>query len=468
MTLINQNDPNFKDLFRNTQGNILKGHGRDHTANIFINCDKGKQTKVKQWISDLIRKGIITSTKKQLEETAHFKATGEGGGTFATILFSAQGFKYLGIDTKGKFREDFRRGMKKADLNDPDDKEWEYGFRGDIHFLLIIADDDKGKIFPAVEVFKTEIERFGSVTTVEYGNALRNIKDNAGIEHFGYVDGTSQPLFFEDEIEKYKADNFITGNSFIYNPSADKSLVLVDDPLTSAKDAFGSYFVFRKLAQNVRGFKEGEENLGEALGLEGEDAERAGAMIVGRFEDGTPIELQATDSLPKSFLRNNFDYHSKDNSKCPFQGHVRKANPRSGNPNENLVKTQSHVMARRGITFGFRTDEPNDGQVDNKPSGGVGLLFMSYQADISNQFEFIQKTWSNNKKFPFDKIGSHPRSGIDPIIGQDGGTNISTGEFAVTYGDLGTLQTGSFEHFVTLKGGEYFFSPSIPYLEKLA
>jgi hypothetical protein len=64
--------------------------------------------------------------------------------------------------------------MKEADLNDPDPDEWEYGFRGDIHFLLIIADDDKGKVFTAAEALKTEIEMFGSVTTIEYGNALRN------------------------------------------------------------------------------------------------------------------------------------------------------------------------------------------------------------------------------------------------------------------------------------------------------
>lgn len=464
MALINQNDHQFDDLFQNVQGNILKAHGREHTANIFVNCNKGKQLSVKRWLKRLVEEGVITSTKKQLEETAHFKATGIGGGMFATILFSAAGYKYLGIETNNKFKSDFRKGMKEADLNDPDPNEWEYGFRGDIHFLLIIADDDKGKVFAAAETHKMEIELFGSVTTIEYGNALRN-EDNAGIEHFGYVDGTSQPLFFQDEIERFKADNFIEGNVFAYNPSADKTLVLVDDPLTNAKDAFGSYFVFRKLAQNVKSFKEAEKELAEALNLQ--DDERAGAMIIGRFENGTPVELQGTDVMEKSWLRNNFDYQKNDNSKCPFHAHIRKSNPRSGNPQENLAGTQSHVMARRGILFGVRTDEPNGEEIDDKPVGGVGLLFMSYQASISNQFEFIQKNWVNTRKFPFDKSGVHPRSGIDPIIGQDGGSNVSTGEFAVEYGNIATLQTKSFEHFVTLKGGEYFFAPSIPFLKGL-
>ncbi len=470
MALIDQNDAQFNDLFKNVQGNILKGHGREHTANIFINCDKNKQTMVKHWIKSLMQRSIITSTRKQLDESATFKATGVGGGMFATILFAAKGYEYLGIKTKGKFKDDFRHGMKDAKLNDPDDDEWEYGFRGEIHFLLIIGDDNKETVLAQVEVFKTEIERFGSITTVEYGNSLRN-SDNAGIEHFGYVDGTSQPLFFVDEIERYKVDNKIVGNAFIYNPSAERSLVLVDDPLTGAKDAFGSYFVFRKLAQNVRGFKSTEEELGDKLGLVAPDDERAGAMIVGRFENGTPVELmdeEEEDATEKIWLRNNFDYQTNDNSKCPFQGHIRKANPRSGNPKENLQGTQAHVMARRGITYGLRTDGPNDGLIDNKPENGLGLLFMSYQADISNQFEFIQKNWVNNTKFPFDKKGAHPKSGIDPVIGQDGGNSISTGEFAVKWGDITTLKTEPFGKFVTMKGGEYFFSPSIPFLEGLA
>jgi hypothetical protein len=42
--------------------------------------------------------------------------------------------------------------------------------------------------------------------------------------------------------------------------------------------------VFRKLEQNVRRFKQVEEDPADALELTGDDRERAGAMIVGRFE----------------------------------------------------------------------------------------------------------------------------------------------------------------------------------------
>ena len=466
MTLINENDAQLADLFKNLQGNILKGHGREHTANIFIHCNKGQRTAVKDWLKSLVARNIITSAKEQLEDAARFKETGADGGMFGTVLISAEGYDYLGFEDDG-FQKEFRRGMKKADLNDPESGHWQVGFRSDIHFLVLIGDDDKGKVFTEAEKFKTEIEHFGSVTTIEFGNAVRNApqpgeQKGAGIEHFGYVDGTSQPLFFEDEIVKYKTNNNITGDTFIYNPSADKSLVLVKDHLSGAGNAFGSYFVFRKLEQNVRAFKQNEKDLAAHFGLVEPDDERAGAMIVGRFEDGTPVELQATDKIDKSAVRNNFDYKKDDASKCPFHAHIRKSNPRSANPHEDLAGTQSHVMARRGIPFGVRSDDPNDGKIDNKPTGGVGLLFMSYQASLAHQFEFIQKNWVNNKNFPSD------HNGLDPIIGQDKGNSVSTGKFAVKYADKNSLKDGTFEHHLTMRGGEYFFAPSIPFLRQLS
>ena len=127
-------------------------------------------------------------------------------------------------------------------------------------------------------------------------------------------------------------------------------------------------------------------------------------------------------------------------------------------------------MARRGITYGERDDDPNDGIIENKPKDGVGLLFMSYQAKLENQFGFIQRNWVNNKEFPFknDSIKKTKDSGIDPVIGQNGTDNISHGEFAAEWGKNTNFKPASFDDFVKMKGGEYFFSPSIPFLENLA
>ena len=91
MTLLDQRDPKNNDLFKNVQGNILKGHGREHTANIFINCDAGMSAEVKKWIKSLWDRGFVTSTKKQLRDIFLWKDACVDGGVFGTILFSRQG-----------------------------------------------------------------------------------------------------------------------------------------------------------------------------------------------------------------------------------------------------------------------------------------------------------------------------------------------------------------------------------------
>ena len=57
-------------------------------------------------------------------------------------------------------------------------------------------------------------------------------------------------------------------------------------------------------------------------------------------------------------------------------------------------------MVRRAQTYGVRTDGVHDGQLSTKPTGGVGLLFMAFNASIAEQFEFVQQAWLNNPWFP--------------------------------------------------------------------
>ncbi|QMS90527.1 Dyp-type peroxidase [Nostoc edaphicum CCNP1411] len=56
----------------------------------------------------------------------------------------------------------------------------------------------------------------------------------------------------------------------------------------------------------------------------------------------------------------------------------------------------------------YGTEISDYSNLDRLPTGGVGLLFMCYQSDIWEQFEFIQRFWSNNPTFlePAMSIGS--------------------------------------------------------------
>lgn len=74
-------------------------------------------------------------------------------------------------------------------------------------------------------------------------------------------------------------------------------------------------------------------------------------------------------------------------------------------------------MARRGQTYGVRVDGLNDGKIENKPEREFGLVFMAFNSNIGNQFEFTQITWANNPEFPEVPAGS-AQPGTDPVIGQ--------------------------------------------------
>ena len=64
-------------------------------------------------------------------------------------------------------------------------------------------------------------------------------------------------------------------------------------------------------------------------------------MIVGRFDDGTPLTLQRTDGAAQAIM-NNFTYDSDgDGHKCPFHAHIRKTNPRGSGGAEDTARTSA-------------------------------------------------------------------------------------------------------------------------------
>jgi Dyp-type peroxidase family len=450
-------------MFANLQCNILKSHGRDCAVHIFLKFT-AQPNQVKAWIKNFSATHV-TSAQEQYRQTKEFKRNGTPGGLVGSFFLAAKGYKYLGFDVD-RFDdndETFREGMKHKDFDllgriadrnnkDPEPGQWEAGFRDDIHAMILLARDDHDALKIEAENVMAAVASVATVLTAEYGEVLRNDTLQANgkgqpIEHFGYVDGRSNPAFLKEDVEKEEA-----AGTDQWDPSAHLKLVLIADPHTNADDSFGSYFVFRKLEQNVEGFNLGVADLASKLGVA---PKLSGAMCVGRFKDGTPLTLQGTDGLGAV---NNFEYKSNDKSgdKCPAHGHVRKVNPRGTTPFTSLNNERNRRIVRRGIPYGKANNQ-------SPPPKGVGLLFMCYQSDINEQFEFIQRTWADNPNFPKRLI--LPDTGDDPLIGQDTDRNAAQ-NWSKGWGNSDRKRV-NFGGYITLMGGDYFFAPSISFLKNI-
>lgn len=448
-------------MLENLQPNILKEHTRDFSTMLFLKFSAAAEGKA--FLHSLAPH--LKSAFVHLNEIASFKKHKVPGTPYVGVGLTATGYAALGISPVPSDAS-FQRGMQgKPELNDPDVGTWDLHFRDpqNLHAVIFIGDSKLAPVTKKSSQIHALITAHPSVVVIgsQEGRAMHN-SNGDGIEHFGYVDGRSQPLFFVEDIE---AQRLTTDGSRVWNPQFPLQQAIVSDPAAPQPDKhFGSYFIFRKLEQDVKKFKEHESAFANHLGLG--DPERAGAMLLGRFEDGTPVTAQFADGAHNP-VPNNFNYQSDaEASKCPFLGHIRKTNPRgSGGFGQSEDAERAHLMARRGLTYGVRTDNPNDGKTKNKPEKDVGLLFMAFNSDIGNQFEFTQATWANNPKFP--QAASDP--GVDPVIGQlPKGQARAAVQSPVEWGKPDTMKTvPSVPQAVTMKGGAYFFMPSLAFFHAL-
>ncbi|NUT45412.1 MAG: Dyp-type peroxidase [Thermoactinospora sp.] len=438
-------DADTKEMLDNLQPNILRAHVREHLSVLFVRFNDVAEGKA---FLRHVARTKMKSAREHLREVREFAADGRGGTPYVGVGISKAGYRDLGhsVEDVRKFGDKvFRDGMKRrvAEVNDPPVEEWERTYQREIHAVILIGDAGRDRVEALREEILGELPDSARLLGEETGAGMRNPAGD-GIEHFGYVDGRSQPLFVKDEVDKEPKEH--------WDPAFPLSNVLAADPFAPDPERhFGSYLVFRKLEQNVRAFKEIEQDLADGLGLTGADRDRAGAMLVGRFKDGTPVTLKARPGGGP--VGNDFTFDDDPGSKCPFSGHIRKTNPRSFG--------REVLMARRGQTYGDRADDPwDDSPPQTRPSGEVGLLFMAFNGSLLSQFEFTQQSWANNADF------QNPATGHDPVIGQ-GDRDIKVSWPKAWGRDELSVPQAQVAQTITMKGGEYFFAPSLAYLRNL-
>ncbi len=282
-------------------------------------------------------------------------------------------------------------------------------------------------------------------------------------EHFGFADGFSQPAI-EGVSEDATVGEGVPDSSgwrplalgeFILGHEDEESRTDRRHRLPSAPDdplgRNGTYMVWRKLRQDVALFR---RTLREASRHYSEGEAKLMAKVVGRWPNGAPLAT-SPDAPPAYFDprapgTNAFGYADADPNGfgCPLGAHVRRSNPRDALGFDGKL-TFRHRIIRRGMPYGPRLPE-GALQDDGK---NRGLVFVCFNASISRQFESIQRQWLNDGNI--FHLGDDP----DYLLG---------GASKMTIQGRPPFFLAPQAQFVTTRGGEYLFVPSITALAAIA
>jgi Dyp-type peroxidase family len=286
-------------------------------------------------------------------------------------------------------------------------------------------------------------------------------------EHFGYTDGFGNPDYIGVERKSQPGQGKLLEDGKTWAPLATGELLLgyADEagelpvaPVPHILASNGTFMVYRKLHQNVATFR---RYLDAQAQLYGGGREKLKAKFIGRWSDGTPLELSPDGpnaAIAQDPMRStNFTYgDDAEGTRCPIGAHVRRMHPRDAFGFEGRLINRRRIM-RRGLPYGTFATEGE--AVSDEQDRGV--IFMALNASISRQFEFVQQQWIEYGN------DAHQGNDKDVLMGNHGGR----GKFVIQ-GDRSATNPpfvcSGLPNFVELRGGAYFFLPSITALAMMA
>jgi len=368
------------------------------------------------------------------------------------------GLEALGVirDSLQSFPEAFRAGMaararqlRDEALNDPKNWDAAYG-KGQIHIGVSVFSDSDENRRRAVGTARQQYEGAG-ITVL----ALQDFGGQPGHRNsLGYKDGIDQPWIEGSGVDPLpgygppiKAGEFILGYP-------GESGVPLPMPQPDILGRNGTYVGFRKYQSRVGAFN----RFLHANGSTVEERELLAAKLVGRWRSGAPLTFapDVDDPALGADGRRNNDFNYSDDPKgqrAPFGCHIRRMNPRDTKLTR-LTDVNVHRLIRRGTTYGAPYDPNALSEADDEVPRGAYFLFISAKAMAT--IEFLQQEWINDGDF-MDLDGER-----DPIIGlQEEGAS-----FTIPKKPVRRLVHG-IETFNVLRGGEYFFMPSLSALRWL-
>ncbi len=461
---------------------------------------------VQLWLAELVGNGNIDSATPK-EAGPHDRP-----GVRINVAFTHTGLIALGLDADDSetFPLAFKEGLGKKwdDINQPKHRSralgdvgasapynWVWGYNGNgnidghgqehrdtrIDAMLLVFATEETDLKDEITRWTDKAIARGAIRKDGWGVlfGVLPIENDPVKEPFGFVDGISQPvlrgargLFGENDKPTQPAIHTLADGEILLGhidgarqcaasptvAARDRSASLPlarDDPEERRDLGYnGTYLVFRQLSQDVDGFNKACAAAANDTGI---PRDRLGAMLVGRWQDGSPLikcPIAPDADHARAPSGNDFEYRDDPyGERCPIGSHIRRANPRDSlgtDPDGSWRLSNRHRILRRGRPY-------NDGT-------SQGLHFICLNASIERQFEFVQQNWTNDGTF----------GGLDgeddPLVGaRDAGAawTVTLPPPAETRFRRRVALPG-LARFVTVRGGAYFFLPSLTALRYLA
>lgn len=417
----------------------------------------------------------------------HFHGDEPENGFYRTVGFTAEGLKRLAVykNTIDGMPKEFREGMAErsghlGDMRELHPRRWALPPRNwppqdgparppvDLNEIDIViqlrhapADGrpDEAGLMAEIARLAAEAEASGAqLLSYEMMNRLPR-PDGGFTDHFGFADGLSQPEIREPGAPGNRQgpwNNSVARGDVLLGYGNDRDDYGYSGALKGARKLMkdGSFLVVRKLEQRVDAFKRQMEEQAARLRTDGHviTADELAYQIIGRKRDGSPLVPLSGDGL------NAFSFDGdKQGQLCPFAAHIRRTNPRTrehGRPTPRIV--------RRGMSYGPQFVA---GVNEAAPRG---LMFMSYQSSIAEQYEVIQRWINGGNSTGIASSQNDPLLGVAPKAGPSRFGHDRGEPRLFQFEWQGSVARVAFdEPFVELKWGLYLFVPSRSGLSQL-
>ncbi len=433
------------------------------------------------------------------------------------VAFTAPGLRALGVSESviAGFSHAFRSGMAEesrarqlGDVSTDAPENWLWGNSGNEPHLVVMFFAEPDYFDALVQSLTGETWR--EAFTEPHWLDTENLD---GIEPFGFHDGSSQPqIDWEQQRQppnlQFDYSNVVALGEFLlgyrneYGKITDRPLLdpdtanktllpAVDAPEKKDLGRNGSYLVIRQLEQDVRTFW---QFIHQQAGGNAAEAHKLAAAMVGRTREGdplVPIRQQPIPGIgpdPEQIQKNQFTFEQDPTgARCPFGAHVRRANPRNtdfpGRPaglikklltllgfgpqgfrDDLMSSVRFHRILRRGREYGCEL-KPEDALTPAPPNDPKrGMHFICLNANLTHQVEFVQYAWMASTKFSGLTAESDPLLGNRQAIP---GCPV-TSHFTLQKDGVLRQRVTGLPQFVTVRGGAYFFLPSLRALRYIA